>query len=102
MQPGEGSLDYPADLAKPGPMLLFAAGEDWLHAALAQSATVLVGVIAAVAVEGLWTPARLAGLAGDWADRIDQRLQLRDVVAVAARGRDGERHAFGVDDRVVL
>jgi len=59
-------------------------------------------VIAAVGDELLGAPAWAADLAADRADAVDQRQQLGDVVAVAARERDGERDAAGIAAQVVL
>jgi hypothetical protein len=63
---------------------------------------VLVGVIAAVAVERVGALARPAALAGHGSDGVDQRLKLGDVVAVSAGRPDGQRHARRVDGRVVF
>jgi hypothetical protein len=45
-----------------------------------------------------WTP----GLAGDRADSVDQRQELRHVVAVTAGQADRKRNAVRVGDQVVL
>ena len=83
-------------------MELTASGDDRLHPALAQDTTMLAVVVGAVSVEGVGTLPRPATLASDRPDRVDQGLELGDVVAVAARDRDRERHPAGIDDRVVL
>src|SRR3954470_704847 len=102
VQPGEGSLDDPAQLAQARAVLGAAPGDDRLDAALAELATVLVVVIATVGDELLGALARAAWLATDGADAVDERQQLGDVVAVAAGRRDGQRDAGGVADQVVL
>jgi hypothetical protein len=45
-----------------------------------------------------WTP----GLAGDWADSVDQRQQLGDVVAMPAGQADREWYPARIGDQVVL
>lgn len=59
-------------------------------------------VIAAVGIQVLGATQRLAALAADRRDGLDQRDQLGDVVAVAAGGGRGERDAVRLDDQVVL
>ena len=61
--------------------------------AIAELATVLVVVIATVGEHPLGSPARSSPLAGDRSDAVDQRQQLRDVVAVPAGQADRERYA---------
>jgi len=83
--------------------VLFAApGDLRLDTAAPQQPAVLVVVIAAVGVEGVGALALASALARDGANRVDQRLRLRDVVAVAASDRDGQWHTRRVDERVVL
>ena len=53
-------------------------------------------VIAAVGEEPLGTSSRTSGLAGDWADAVDQRQQLGDVVAVPAGQADRKRNAVRI------
>ena len=48
VEPGEGALDHPAQLAKSGAVLGLAAGDDRLDASRPEFAAVLVLVIAAV------------------------------------------------------
>lgn len=51
VQPGEGSLDYPADLAEAGSVVGLPPRDDRLHASRPQLPAVLVVVIAAVGDE---------------------------------------------------
>ena len=80
MQPGEGALDDPAQLAQAGAVLGVAPGDDRLDAPAPELAAVLVVVIAAVGDELLGALARPARLAADRADAVDQGQQLSDVV----------------------
>jgi hypothetical protein len=59
-------------------------------------------VIATIGEEPLGTSSRTSGLAGDWADAVDQRQQLGDVVAVSAGQADRKRNAVRVGDQMVL
>ena len=65
---------------------------------------VLVVVVAAVGRDEVGLLARAPDLPGDrpGVQDIEQRQQLRDVVAVAAGQRDGQRDPAGVDEQVVL
>jgi hypothetical protein len=57
VQPGEGAFDDPADGAEPGAVLGLAASDERCDAALADEATVLVVVVAAVGDELVWAAA---------------------------------------------
>jgi hypothetical protein len=101
---GKAALDDPALAAKAGTVRDAALGDDGLDASGPQQAAVLLEVIAAVGQQPVGLLARPADLAGHRPRRevIKQRDQLRDVVAVAARQRDGQRDARRVDQKVVL
>jgi hypothetical protein len=66
----------------------------------AQQAAVLVVVVAAVGEQLPRAPARRATLSPDRRHRLDQRIELRDVVAVAAGEGDRQRNATGVADQM--
>ena len=68
----------------------------------AQLPAVLVVVVAAVGGDAIGASARAADLAAHGRDPLEERDQLGDVVAVAARERPGEREPAGVDQEVVL
>jgi hypothetical protein len=61
-------------------------------------------VVAAIGEQQVGLLARATWLAGDWpgVQVVQQRQQLRDVVAVAAGQRDGEWDAGRVDEQMVL
>jgi hypothetical protein len=104
VQVGEAALDDPALAAQPGAVRDAAASDDGLDVSSPQQAAVLVVVIAAVGQQPVGLLARAAGLAGDrpGVQRVEQREQLGDVVAVPAGQRDGQRDAGGVDEQVVF
>ena len=102
VQPGEGAFDDPAVSAKSGPVAGVAAGDLRGDPALTELATVFVVVIAAVGANPFGTAARATAAAAHWRHRVNERDQLGDVVAVAARDRPGERDPARVDQEVVL
>jgi hypothetical protein len=104
VQVGKGAFDDPALASEAGAVRDAAFGDHGFDATGPEQASVLVEVIAAIGQDEVGLLARAAGLAGDRAgvQLIEQRDQLGDVVAVAARQRDVERDARGVDDQVVL
>jgi len=61
-----------------------------------------VVIVAAVDEEGVGLVARTANPAADRRDRVEQRQELGEVVAVAAGQEDCERGAVPVGDQVVL
>lgn len=102
MQPGEGALDDPTCTAEPGAVLGLATRDLRFDPSLPELAPVLVVVVAAVCGDPLGPAARTADLAAHGWDPLDQRDQLRYVVAVAARDRPGKRDPGRVDQEVVL
>ncbi len=83
-------------------MLGLAAGDFGSDPALAELAAVLVVVVAAVGADPVGTTARTADPSRNGRNRVDERDQLGDVVAVAAGERPGERYPGRVDQEVVL
>ena len=102
MQPGEGALDDPADAAETGAVLGLTPSDLRLDPARAKLAPVLVMVVAAISSDPLGLSARSADLAAHRRHPLDQRDQLRDVVAVAAGDRPGERDPGRVYEKVML
>ncbi len=96
VQPGEGALDDPAVAAEPGAVLCLAASDHGLDAALPDQTAVLVVVVAAVGDQRPRTTSRPDDAAADGRYPVEQLEQLRDVVAVAAGERPGERDAAAV------
>jgi hypothetical protein len=104
VQVREAALDDPALSAEAGAVLRAAAGDDRFDAALPEQPAVLVVVIAAVGDDEVGLLPRATSLAGDrpGMQRVEQRQELRDVVAMAARQRDRERDPGRVDEEMVL
>ena len=102
VEPGEGALDDPAVTAESRAVRATSASDLRDDPASAEFAAVLVVVVAAVGADPVGTPPRPAGLASYDRDTVDQRDQLGDVVAVAARDRPGKRQSGGVYEKVML
>ena len=102
VQPGEGALDDPAVAAKAGAMLGLAACDLGFDPTATELAPVLVVVVAAIGGDALRSSSGAADLAAHRRHAIDERNQLSDVVAIAARERPGERDPGRVDQEVML
>ena len=102
VQPGEGALDDPAVAAEPGTVFGLAFRDLWCDPALAELAAASVVVVAAIGGEANGPPPRTTGLATYRGHAVEERDQLRAVVAVAACNRPGERDPGRIDEEVVL
>jgi hypothetical protein len=102
VQPGEGALDDPAVAAEPGAVFGVAACDLGFDATLAELAAPARVVVGAVAGDTVGAPARPTDLATHGRHTVDERDQLRAVVAVAARERPRERDAAALDEEVML
>jgi hypothetical protein len=102
VQPGEGAFDDPADAAEPGAVLGLTTSDLRLDLAGAQLAPVLVVVVTAVGGNPLRPAAWPADLAAHRRDTLDERDELGDVVAVAARDRPREWDPGRVYEKVML
>lgn len=78
------------------------SGDHRLDAALPQQAAVLVEVVAPVGIQAPGSVAGASSQSPDRRDRIQQREELSDVMAVATGERDGKRGSAPVDDHMVL
>ena len=104
VQVGETAFDDPALAAEAGTVRDAAPGDDGLDAPGPEQPPVLLEVIAAVGEQPVGLLTRPTDLAGHRPRRevVEQWDQLGDVVAVAARERDGQRDPGAVDQKVVL
>ena len=102
MEPGEGALDDPAVATEPGAVLALAAGDLGCNPPPTELATVLVVVVSAVGGETRGSLPRAADPAAHGGDGVDERDQLGDVIAVAAREPPSEWDPGRVDQEVVL
>lgn len=82
VQPGEGALDDPPHPTESGAVLGLATSDLRFDVAGAEFAAVLVVVVAAIGSDPVGASAGPADLAAYRRHAIDERHQLRDVVAV--------------------
>jgi hypothetical protein len=102
VEPGEGPLDDPACLAQAGAVWDASAGDLGCDAAGPQDAAVLVVVVSAVGEQPAWSMPGAPAEPSDAGDRVQQRCQLGDVVAVSAGQGYGDGCAVPVNDQMVL
>ena len=84
VEPGEGAFDDPAVTSEACAVLGLASRDHGFDAALAQSATVWIGVVAAVSEQTVRPSSGSADTATDGRYLVEQSAQLGDVAAVAA------------------
>jgi len=100
VEQGEGLFDHPSDrlvvVAGPAP------ADQRADTTLSQQDAVLVMVVAAVGHDHVGFATRAPSAAADRGDRVDERDELGDVVAIAAGQRDREWDAAAVADQVVF
>ena len=102
VEPGEGALDDPAIAAETGAVLGAPSRDHRLDPSRPKLPPVGIVVVTTVGDEPLGPSARASAAAPDRGNAVDERDQLGDVVAVAARERPGERDPRRVDEEVVL
>ena len=102
MKVSEGALDDPTDCAQSGAVSGAASRDRRFDPSRTQHSPVLVVVVAAIGDQLVGAATRPARQAGDGRHPVEQRDQLRNVVAVAARQRVGERDPARVDQEMVL
>ncbi|GHG83656.1 hypothetical protein GCM10018779_66850 [Streptomyces griseocarneus] len=102
VQPGKGPLDHPPVSSQASAVPGSASGDGRHDAASADLVAVDVVVVAAVGEQRVGLTARTADPATDRRDRVEQRQELSDVVAVAAGQQDSKRGAMPVGDQVVF
>jgi hypothetical protein len=95
-------FDDPTEFAGAAAVFGAALGDDRSDATLAKSAAMRVGVVAALGVDDLGLAKRSAAYASNRRDGVDQRQQLRDIVAIRAGQDDAERNAGRVYEDVVF
>ena len=102
VQVADRAFDDVALGSEPGAVLYSASGDRVGDAAGSQQAAVLVVVIATVGEHAIGPLAWPANAAAYGRDRVDERDQLRDVVAVGAGHTPGQGQAAGVGQDVVF
>jgi hypothetical protein len=102
MEPGHRALDDPARDAKTTAVRCATTGEDGGNPLRAQADAMRVGVVAAVALQGVGFSPRAPRLATDRRQRGDHGIELGDVVDVGRGHLRDERDAARIGDEMVL
>lgn len=102
MEPGDGGLGVPADLAQARAVRPAPSNDLRCDAALAQSAAIEVVVVTAVGTQHPGFAPGAAPLAPHRPKAVDQRQKLGDIVAVATGQRHPQRSAAGIGQHVML
>jgi len=102
VQPGEGAFDDPAVASEAGAVLGLAARDHRFDPSLPDEAAVLVVVVAAVGDDAVGAMSGPAGAATYRWHAVEQREQLRDVIAIPAGERPGQRDAAAVYEEMML
>ena len=102
VEPSNGALHDPARFAESAAVRRADLGKHGGDAAPAQALPVWLGTVAPVALDDFRLAQRTSVLSANGRNRLDQCIELRDVVAVRSAQDDRERDALGVDDEVML
>lgn len=102
VEPRDRALDHPAFAPQSAAMSGAASGDVRHDPASAQKIAVRLGVISAVGVETARTLSRAARDSPHRRNCVEQRDQLRNVVAVSSGQEHGQRDAVSVGEQVVL
>ena len=102
VQPGERALNDPARHAEAAAVWGSPAREHRGDAAGPQAVTVRLGIVAAVALERAGRAARTAPTTAHSRERVDHRVEVRNVVDVGRRYLRDQRDAAGIGDEVVF
>ena len=102
MQPGDGAFHDPAGFSQAATVFGIASGNLRLNAARLEGCSMRVRIVAAIGLDEVGFALRTPRFARDRGNGLDQRQQLRDVVAVGFGQNDRERNAFRVSEDVVL
>ena len=102
MEPRVSPFDDPTEFAEAAAVFGAAPGDDRSDASLAKSAAMRIRIVATVGVDDLGFAERSAACAANRRDSVDQRQQLRDIIAVRAGHDHADRNAVRVYEDVVL
>lgn len=95
-------FDDPTEFAEAAAVFRPTPGDNRLDAALSKSAAMRVGIVTTVGVDELGLAKRSAASTTNRWDSVDQRKQLRDIVAVCTGQNRADRNAVRVYEDVVL
>ncbi len=95
-------FNHPTEFAEATAVFGASPGDYRSDAALAEAAAMRVGVVAPVGIDDLGLVQRSAASAANGWDSVDQRQQLRDIVAVRAGQNRADRNSVGIYEDVVF
>lgn len=95
-------FDNPTEFSEAAAVFGTALGDDRPDAALAKLAAMRIGIVATVRIEDFGLAKRSAACASNRRDSVDQRQQLRDIVAIRAGQDRADRNTVCVYEDVVL
>ncbi len=98
MKPGKGTFDDPARFTEATAMRRTDFGKQRRDAAFAQVLPVWLGTVAAVTLNDFRFALRASASSSNGRNRLGQRIELRNVVAIRSSRDDRERDALRVDD----
>jgi hypothetical protein len=102
MEPSMSTLDYPSILSEAAAVLSTALREYRFNTPIAQFAPVRFGVVSAIGIDDLRLLQRTTANATDGWDRVNERQQLCDVMAIGASQDDREWYPVCVGGDMVL
>lgn len=102
MKPSKGTFDEPARFAEATAVRRTDFGKQGRDAAFAQTLPVRLGTVGPVALNNLRLAQRTSAFSPDGRNRLNQRIELRDVVAIRGSQDGRERDTLRIDDEVVL
>ena len=102
MEPSMRTFDYPSIFPEAAAMLGAALCENGFDTPIAQFLPVYVGVVSAIGVDGLRFFQRAASNTADGWNRVNERQQLCDVIAIGTGQDDREWHSICVGSDMVL
>ena len=102
MKPGQRTFDHPSRTTEPTAVGRAALRELTVDPAALQGIAMRLRVVAPIALNQVWLVDRTTGTAAQWRDRVDQRQQLGDVVAVGGGQQRRQRNAARFGENVVL
>ena len=102
MEPGDRPFNDPATGSEPTAMRRATPGEDGRDAPGPEPVAMRLGVVSAVTLQRVGSSARAAATAPHGRERVDQGVELRDVVDVGGGQLRDERDAPRIGDEVVF
>lgn len=102
MQPREGPFDHPAKDTQAAPVGRAPMGQEGDDAEAPQGMPMGRRVVGAVALEAFGSVPRVPDLPADGRDGLNQREELRHIVAVGLGEAGRQRDAMAIGDQVVL